>query len=120
MVRQIELTGDFVEKYSRVFGKLLVTDGDKRKRSYWVGDIDRLEAWKEGRFNSFFWGGGHTAFAETQKVMLLGTDHHGGTNSIVCLRSSGDSSASQQRKPSKAANSENSKANSRNQWIRYA
>ncbi len=80
-------------KYSRVFGKLLVTDGDKRKRSYWVGDIDRLEAWKEGRFDSFFWGGGHTAFAETQKVMLLGTDHHGGTNSIVCLRSSGDSSA---------------------------
>jgi len=82
-------------KYSGVFGKLLVTDGDKPKRSYWVGDIDSLEAskFKEGRFDCFCWGGGHTAFAETEKVTLLGTDHQGGTNSIVCLRSSGDNSA---------------------------
>src|SRR5262249_57954068 len=35
----------------------------------------------------------HTAFAETRNATLLGTDHNGGTNSIISLRSTGDGTA---------------------------
>jgi hypothetical protein len=82
-------------KYSRRFGQLLVTEGDSRKRSYWISSFKKLEDGNlnEGRFDSFSWGGGHTAFAETPNATLLGTDHHGGTNSIICLRSCGEGRA---------------------------
>ena len=82
-------------KYSRRFGRLLVTDGDTRKRSYWINSIEKMQAgnFKEGRFDSFTLGGGHTAFAETHNATLLGTDYRIGTNSIICLHPSGDWSA---------------------------
>lgn len=82
-------------KYSRRFARLVVTDGDKRKQSYWLDPMDEMEErnFKEGRFDSFAWGGGHTAFAESHNATLLGTDYTAGTNSIICLRSSVDSSA---------------------------
>jgi len=82
-------------KYSRRFARLLVTDGDKRKRSYWVGLIDQMKPrdFKEARFDSFAWGGGHTAFAETENATLLGTDYRVAPNSIVRLRSSEDISS---------------------------
>jgi hypothetical protein len=82
-------------KYSRRFARLLVTDGDKRKQSYWVGLIDQIKPrdFKEARFDSFTLGGGHTAFAETENATLLGTDYRIAPNSIICVRSSEDSSA---------------------------
>jgi hypothetical protein len=82
-------------KYSRRFDRLLVTDGDKRKQSYWVGINDQMKPrdFKETRFDSFALGGGHTAFAETENATLLGTDYRIAPNSIICLRSSEDSSA---------------------------
>ncbi len=54
-------------RYSRRFGRLLVTDGDRRKQSYWVGSIDQM---KPERFDSFARGGGHTAFAESESATL--------------------------------------------------
>jgi hypothetical protein len=77
-------------KYSRRFCQLLVTDGDKCKRSYWIGpcNVDDGE-FNRGRFDSFLLGGGHTAFGETSNTTLLGTDHHGGVNSLILLSSSG-------------------------------
>jgi hypothetical protein len=82
-------------KYSRRFGRLIVTDGDKCKQSYWIAPINETAAWnfKEGRFDSFVWGGGHTAFAETSNGTLLGTDYRVAPNSIICVRSSEDCSA---------------------------
>jgi hypothetical protein len=82
-------------KYSRRFDRLLITDGDKRKQSYWVGLIDKMKPqdFKEARFDSFALGGGHTAFAETENATLLGTDYRIAPNSIICLRSSEESSA---------------------------
>jgi hypothetical protein len=82
-------------KYSRRFGRLLVTDGDKRKQSYWVGLIDQMKPrdFKQARFDSFARGGGHTAFAETENATLLGTDYRIAANSIICVHSSEDSSA---------------------------
>ena len=82
-------------KYSRRFDRLLVTDGDKRKQSYWVGLIDQMKPrdFKGARFDSFARGGGHTAFAETENATLLGTDYRIAPNSIICMRSSKDSNA---------------------------
>jgi hypothetical protein len=82
-------------KYSHRFGCLLVTDGDKRKQSYWVNLIDqmKLHDFKKARFDSFALGGGHTAFAETENATLLGTDYRIAPNSIICVRSSAHSSA---------------------------
>jgi hypothetical protein len=77
-------------RYSRRFGRLLVTDGDRRKQSYWIGSIDQM---KPRRFDSFARGGGHTAFAESESATLLGTDYRIGPNSIICLRSSEDSAS---------------------------
>jgi hypothetical protein len=48
---------------------------------------------KEARFGSLTQGGGHTAFAETENTTLLGTDYRIAPNSIVCARSSEDSTA---------------------------
>jgi hypothetical protein len=81
-------------KYSRRFARLLVTEGDRLKRSYWISSFRKLEdgSFNEGRFG-FLLGGGHTAFAETHNATFLGTDHHGGTNLIVCLRSCGEDRA---------------------------
>jgi hypothetical protein len=78
-------------KYSRRFARLLVTEGDRLKRSYWISSFKKLEdgSFNEGRFGFFSWGGGHTAFAENRNATFLGTDHNGGTNSIICLRSPG-------------------------------
>jgi hypothetical protein len=82
-------------RYSWRLGQLIVTDGDRRKRSYWIDDANKMDAgsFRRGRFDSFSRGGGHTAFAETEHAAFLGTDHHGGTNSIIRLRASGDGSA---------------------------
>ena len=40
-------------KYSRRFAQLLVTDGDKPKRSYWIGALDKMEStnFTKGRFD---------------------------------------------------------------------
>jgi hypothetical protein len=42
-------------KYSRRLARLLVTDGDKRKQSYWLGLIDQMNPrdFKEARFDAF-------------------------------------------------------------------
>jgi hypothetical protein len=82
-------------RYSRRFARLLLTDGDKRKRSYWVDLIDQMrpQDFKKARFDCFSLGGGHTGFAETENVTLLGTDYRIGSNSIIYLRSSEDSTA---------------------------
>jgi len=82
-------------RYSCRLRRLIVTDGDRQKRSYWIDEPDKMDAGscRRGRFDSFSWGGGHTAFAEIENATFLGTDHHGGTNSIIRLRSSGEGSA---------------------------
>jgi hypothetical protein len=77
-------------RHSRRFGRLLVTDGERRKQSYWISSIDQM---KPRRFDSFARGGGHTAFAESESATLLGTDYRIGPNSIICLRSSEDSAS---------------------------
>jgi len=82
-------------KYSRRLARLLVTDGDKRKQSYWLGLIDQMKPrdFEAARFDAFTRGGGHTAFAETENATLLGTDYPIAPNSIVCVRSLEDSRA---------------------------
>jgi hypothetical protein len=87
--------------YSRRFGRLLVTDGDRRKQSYSIGQVNEMKPqdFKEGRFDSFTWGGGHTAFAETENVTLLGTDYYIAPNSIISLRSSKNSNAKMLPRP---------------------
>ena len=82
-------------RYSPLLKRLIITVGDKRKQSYWTNSVDSLrpEVLKKGLFGCFSWGGGHTAFAETGNEVLLGTDYHGGTNSIIVLRSGTDSRA---------------------------
>jgi len=82
-------------KYSRRFDRLLITHGDKRKQSHWIGLIDQMRPrdFKQARFDSFAGGGGHTAFAETENATLLGTDYRIAPNSIICMRSSKDSNA---------------------------
>jgi hypothetical protein len=82
-------------KYSRRFGRLIVTDGDKRKQSYWVDEMDQMKLpdFTKARFDSFARGGGHTAFAETENSTILGTDYRTAPNSIICMRSSGYSGA---------------------------
>ena len=84
-------------KYSRRFDRLIVTDGDKRKQSYWV-DIDvidrmKVREFKMARFDSFARGGGHTGFAETENATILGTDYRIAPNSLICVNSSEDGSA---------------------------
>lgn len=76
-------------KYSRRFGCLLVTDGDKRKRSYEVDLIAQMKFldFKRARFDSLACGGGHTAFAETKNATFLGTDYRIASNSIIRVRS---------------------------------
>ena len=61
-------------RYSRRFARLLLTDGDKRKRSYWVDLIDQMrpQDFKKTRFDCFSLGGGHTGFAETENVTYFG------------------------------------------------
>jgi hypothetical protein len=89
-------------QYSRRLTRLLVTDGDKRKRSYWVNANQmRPRNFKEGRFGTFTLGGGHTAFAETDNVTLLGTDYRIAPNSIIRVRSPEDSSARMLPRPYK-------------------
>ncbi len=75
-------------RYSRHGRRILVTDGDNVKRSFWISarkTADQAHV-EQGRFDSWFYGGGHTAFCETNEATFLGTDYHGGTNWIVCLR----------------------------------
>jgi hypothetical protein len=88
-------------KYSRRLARLLVTDGDRRKQSYWVDPIKQMTSrdFKKGRFDSFAWGGGHTAFAETDNATFLGTDYRIAPNSIICVRSFEDSSAAAKMLP---------------------
>jgi len=93
LARHCESKHVHLVKYSRHFRRLVVTDGDKRKQSYWIAPINEEWNFNEGRFDSFIWGGGHTAFAETSNGMLLGTDYRVAPNSIICLRSTQNGSA---------------------------
>ena len=88
-------------KYSRRFARMLVTDGDKRKQSYLISRIEQMKPrdFKEARFDSYIWGGGHTAFAETGNATLLGTDYRIAPNSIVRMRSSKDTTAKMLPRP---------------------
>jgi hypothetical protein len=45
-------------KYSRRFARLLVTEGDRLKRSYWISSFKKLEdgSFNEGRFGFFSCG----------------------------------------------------------------
>jgi hypothetical protein len=79
-------------KYSRRLARLLITDGDKSKQSYST-DIEEISNFAQKRFDTVLLGGGHTAFAETDKATLLGTDYRIGPNSIICVGPSQESSA---------------------------
>ena len=78
-------------KYSGQFERTIVTIGDGRKRSYWTRDVRKFvePSLDSFRFDSFARGGGHTGFAEVDNAILMGTDHHGGTNSIIALHTCG-------------------------------
>jgi hypothetical protein len=79
-------------KYSRHLDRLLITDGDKRKQSYSTG-IEGITNFEQKRFDTVLLGGGHTAFAETDKATVLGTDYRMGPNSIIRVGPSQKSSA---------------------------
>ena len=72
-------------KYSRLLNKMLMADGDNKKK-LWVSDaIDRSDhnpKWKPvNRFHIQM--GGYTSIVESDGKILFGTDYQGGTNFIV-------------------------------------
>ena len=72
--------------YSKLLNKLIVTDGDNKKR-LWVSDsLNSIELndpqWK--LVNKFhIQMGGHTAIVESDGKILFGTDYMGGTNFLI-------------------------------------
>jgi len=72
--------------YSKLLNKIIVTDGDNKKR-LWVSDeLNSLDLkspkWK--LVNKFhIQMGGHTAIVECDGKILFGTDYMGGTNFII-------------------------------------
>jgi hypothetical protein len=75
-----------VVKYSRLLNKILVADGDNKKR-LWISDsIDSfaVENPKWTCVNKFhIQMGGYTSVVEQDGKILFGTDYQGGTNFIV-------------------------------------
>ena len=74
-------------KYSRLFNKLFIADGDNYKK-LWVSDslnssdLKNPDKWKPvNRFHIQM--GGYTSVVESDGKMLFGTDYQGGTNFIV-------------------------------------
>jgi BNR/Asp-box repeat protein len=73
-------------KYSRLLNKMLVADGDNKKK-LWIGDLPESAnienpPWEPvNRFHIQM--GGYTSIAENDEKILLGTDYQGGTNFIV-------------------------------------
>lgn len=73
-------------RYSKLLDRILVTDGDNRKR-LWIVDLPELAAigdpaWRlVNRLHIQM--GGYTAVAENQEELVFGTDYQGGTNFVV-------------------------------------
>lgn len=73
-------------KYSRLFNKAFVADGDNKKKLWASDSADSFDAkdpkWKAvNRFHIQM--GGHTSAVESDERMLFGTDYQGGTNFLV-------------------------------------
>jgi hypothetical protein len=75
-----------VVKYSRLLNKILVADGDNKKK-LWISDaLDSFDVenpkWKPiTKFHIQM--GGYTSVVESDAKILFGTDYQGGTNFIV-------------------------------------
>ncbi|MDH3217864.1 MAG: exo-alpha-sialidase, partial [Candidatus Krumholzibacteria bacterium] len=72
-------------RYSRILNRLLMTDGDNKKR-LWISDpVDRASPNPEWNLVTRFHlqMGGYTTAAECDGKVLLGTDYQGGTNFVV-------------------------------------
>jgi len=75
-----------IVKYSKLLNKILVADGDNKKR-LWISDsLDSCAVdnprWKcVNRFHIQM--GGYTSFVENDNKILFGTDYQGGTNFLV-------------------------------------
>lgn len=74
-------------KYSRLFNKVLMADGDNKKK-LWVADstdssdLQKGKSWRPvNRFHIQM--GGYTSIIESGGKILFGTDYQGGTNFIV-------------------------------------
>jgi hypothetical protein len=75
-------------KYSRLLNKLLMADGDNKKK-LWISDSlnssDLNPKWNP--INKFhIQMGGYTSIAENKEKILFGTDYQGGTNFVVETR----------------------------------
>jgi hypothetical protein len=75
-----------VVKYSRLLNKILVADGDNKKRLWISESLDSFKVdnpkWKcVNRFHIQM--GGYTSLVENDGKILFGTDYQGGTNFIV-------------------------------------
>lgn len=72
--------------YSQLLNKLIVTDGDNKKRM-WVSDELPPTGLKDPQWNLVnrfhIQMGGHTAVIENNDRLLFGTDYMGGTNFIL-------------------------------------
>ena len=75
-------------KYSRLFNKLFMADGDNYKKLYVSdssGASDLNPHWTPvNRFHIQM--GGYTSIVETEEKILFGTDYQGGTNFVVETR----------------------------------
>ena len=76
-------------KYSRLFNKVFVADGDNKKKLWVSGPADPFDAqkpeWKAvNRFH--IQKGGHTSAVESDEKLVFGTDYQGGTNFVVETR----------------------------------
>jgi photosystem II stability/assembly factor-like uncharacterized protein len=76
-------------RYSRALNRILLADGDNKKRLWLSDPLDSFDAgnpgWKPvNRFHIQM--GGYTAVAERDGTILFGTDYQGGTNAIVRSR----------------------------------
>ena len=76
-------------RYSRALNRILLADGDNKKRLWLSDPLDSFDAgnpgWKPvNRFHIQM--GGYTAVVERDGTILFGTDYQGGTNAIVRSR----------------------------------
>ena len=76
-------------RYSSVLNRILLADGDNKKRLWLSDPLHSFDAgnpgWKPvNRFHIQM--GGYTAMAEGDGTILFGTDYQGGTNAIVRLK----------------------------------
>jgi len=75
-----------VVKYSKALNRILLADGDNKKRLWVSGTMDSFDPGNPGweavnRFHIQM--GGYTAVVESDGTILFGTDYQGGTNAIV-------------------------------------